>query len=84
MDQSDDPAHPSSFSLHPSIQVLLDHPHPAGSTGLTEAVLALRYDPSVLTVMPEGRSVRLATLATIHPKLPEALIGRAVDPRLKP
>ena len=38
----------------------------------------------LLTVMPEGRSVKLAALGAIHPKLPEALIGRAVDPRLKP
>ena len=30
--------------------VLLDHPRPEGSTGLTEAVLALTYDPSVLSV----------------------------------
>jgi hypothetical protein len=33
-----------------SVQVMLDHPHPAGSTGMTEAHLALTYDPSVLSV----------------------------------
>jgi hypothetical protein len=30
----------------------LDHPHPVGSTGLSEAILTLNYDPSVLTVNP--------------------------------
>jgi hypothetical protein len=34
--------------------------------------------------MPEGRSVSLASLAAIHPKLPDALLARAVDPPLKP
>src|SRR5262249_46344773 len=29
---------------------MLDDPHPAGSTGMEEAVLALTYDPKVLTV----------------------------------
>ncbi len=33
-----------------SVPVLLDHPHPEGSTGLTEAVLALNYDPTQLSV----------------------------------
>jgi N-acetylneuraminic acid mutarotase len=32
------------------VSVLLDHPHPAGSTGMEEAVLALTYDPKVLSV----------------------------------
>ena len=32
--------------------VLLDDPHPDGSTGMTEAHLALTYDPSVLSVTP--------------------------------
>ena len=36
----------------PVVSVLLDHPHPAGSTGLTEAILALTYDPAVLSVSP--------------------------------
>jgi len=30
--------------------VMLDHPHPAGSTGMTEAHLAVTYDPTVLKV----------------------------------
>ena len=38
----------------------------------------------VLEAMPEGRSTRLAALRDIHPKLPEALIDRAVDARLRP
>src|SRR4029077_16617752 len=33
-----------------SVPVLLDHPHPDNSTGMEEAVLALTYDPKVLTV----------------------------------
>jgi len=33
-----------------SVPVMLDHPHPDGSTGMTEAHLALTYDPSVLSV----------------------------------
>lgn len=38
----------------------------------------------LVTAMPEGRTVSLATLASIHSKLPDALITRAVDERLKP
>jgi hypothetical protein len=34
------------------VPVLLDHPHPTGSTGMEEAVLALTYDPKVLTISP--------------------------------
>jgi hypothetical protein len=30
--------------------VRLDDPHPNGSTGMTEAILALRYNPAVLSV----------------------------------
>jgi hypothetical protein len=33
-----------------SVPVLLDQPHLEGSTGMTEAILALHYDPSVLIV----------------------------------
>jgi ELWxxDGT repeat protein len=33
-----------------SVAVLLDHPRPEGSTGMTQAILALNYDPKVLTV----------------------------------
>jgi hypothetical protein len=33
-----------------NISVLLDGPHPAGSTGMTEAVLAVTYDPSVFSI----------------------------------
>jgi hypothetical protein len=33
-----------------TVPVLLDNPRPEGSTGMTEAVLALSYDPSVLNV----------------------------------
>jgi hypothetical protein len=33
-----------------TVPVLLDNPHPQGSTGMTEAILALTYDPKVLTV----------------------------------
>ena len=34
------------------VPVLLDDPDPVGSTGMTEAHLALTYDPSVLSVSP--------------------------------
>ena len=33
-----------------TVPVLLDHPRPEDSTGMTEAILALTYDPKVLTV----------------------------------
>jgi sugar lactone lactonase YvrE len=33
-----------------TVPVLLDDPHPAGSSGMTEAILALTYDPAVLSV----------------------------------
>jgi hypothetical protein len=33
-----------------TVSVLLDQPHPAGSSGMTEAILALRFDPSILSV----------------------------------
>src|SRR5262249_44938038 len=33
-----------------TVPVNIDDPHPAGSTGLTQAILALRYDPAVFWV----------------------------------
>jgi hypothetical protein len=39
-----------SYSGIVSVPVMLDDPHPAGSTGMEEAVLALTFDPKVLTV----------------------------------
>jgi hypothetical protein len=36
-----------------TVPVNLDDPHPAGSTGLDEATLGLRFDPHVFTVSPE-------------------------------
>jgi len=38
----------------------------------------------LLVAMPEGRSVPLAGLATIHPQLPEALMAHAVSPAAHP
>ena len=38
----------------------------------------------LVETMPEGRSVPLAALASIHAKLPEALIAQAVDEHLRP
>jgi hypothetical protein len=35
-----------------TVPVLIDDPHPEGSRGLTQAVLALTYDPTVFTVSP--------------------------------
>jgi hypothetical protein len=40
----------SSPLLSFNVPVLLDNPRPAGSTGMTEAILTLTYDPKVLTV----------------------------------
>jgi hypothetical protein len=39
------------------LSVRLDDPHPGGSTGMTEAVLALSYDPAMLTLAPEDISL---------------------------
>jgi hypothetical protein len=45
---------PANLRLGPggtvTVPVNIDDPHPAGSTGLTEATLALRFDPLVFTV----------------------------------
>jgi hypothetical protein len=60
------PAIPSSVTITPlgadptlslsgdqaSVSVLLDRPNPVGSTGMTEAILALSYDPKILSVSP--------------------------------
>ncbi len=40
----------SPLTTNLSLSVTIDHPHPEGSTGLTEAVLALTYDPAMLSV----------------------------------
>jgi hypothetical protein len=42
------------------VPVSLDSPHPAGSTGMTEASLALAYDPNILSV--SANDVRLGTI----------------------
>ncbi len=36
----------------PVVSVMIDHPDPTGSTGLTSVTLALTYDPTVLSVSP--------------------------------
>jgi hypothetical protein len=45
---------PSNLTARPGSSVLvpinLDDPHPAGSTGLTQATLALQYDPAVFAL----------------------------------
>jgi hypothetical protein len=33
-----------------NVPILLDHARPAGSTGLVEAELTLKYDPAILSV----------------------------------
>jgi autotransporter-associated beta strand protein len=43
-----------------SVPVNLDEARPAGSTGLTEATLALRFDPSVFTV--SGSDIQLGSI----------------------
>jgi hypothetical protein len=44
------------------VPVLLDDPHPAGSSGMTEASLALTFDPKVFSV--SAADVRLGTIPT--------------------
>ncbi len=55
---------PSQVQIGPgstvTVPVNIDDPHPAGSTGMTEATLALTYDPKVLQVLPG--SIRLGTV----------------------
>ena len=36
----------------PVVSVMIDHPDPEGSTGLTSATLALTYDPALVSVSP--------------------------------
>jgi hypothetical protein len=53
--QGETPTSPGLLvSLSPSllitVSVMLDDPHPDGSTGMTEAILAMNYDPSRLSV----------------------------------
>ncbi len=36
----------------PVVSVMIDHPDPEGSTGLTSVTLALTYDPKILSVTP--------------------------------
>ena len=43
--------------------VLLDNPHPQGSTGMIEAALALTYDPTVLSVSP--RDITLGSIPAL-------------------
>jgi hypothetical protein len=43
-----------------SVPVNLDEARPAGSTGLTEATLALRFDPSIFTIAPSD--IHLGTI----------------------
>jgi sugar lactone lactonase YvrE len=38
----------------PVVSVMIDHPDPEGSTGLTSVTLALIYDPALLSVPPAG------------------------------
>jgi N-acetylneuraminic acid mutarotase len=49
-------------SLAP-MSVLLDDPRPAGSTGMTEAVLALTYDPALLSV--SAADIALGSIASL-------------------
>jgi hypothetical protein len=46
-----------------SVPVMLDDPHPEGSTGMTEAILALTYDPSVLSV--SAADIRAGTIPAL-------------------
>jgi hypothetical protein len=64
----------------------LDALHAHSADVLRQAFPFLNPDQlqRLVVAMPEGRSVPLAWLAAIHPKLPDALIARAVDEPLKP
>ncbi len=44
----------------PVISVMIDHPDPDGSTGLTSATLALTYDPALLSV--SAADIRLGSI----------------------
>jgi hypothetical protein len=56
--------------------VLIDDPRPAGSTGMTQAILALRYDPSVFTVSASDVSLGSVPLSSKGWKL-EAIVDQA-------
>ena len=47
---------PANLQVQPgglvTVPVNIDDPHPAGSTGMTQALLALTYNPAVLSVTP--------------------------------
>jgi hypothetical protein len=63
MNEEQGTAPASSFILHPSSLVFvvnIDTAHPAGSTGLTDAILALQYDPALFDV--SAADVRLGTV----------------------
>ncbi len=42
----------SSNVADASVSINLDEPHPAGSTGMTQAILTLTYDPKALRITP--------------------------------
>jgi hypothetical protein len=46
-----------------NVSVLLDHPRPDGSTGMTEAILGLTYDPKVVTV--SAADITLGTIPAL-------------------
>ena len=45
-----------------NVAVMIDDPHPGGSTGLSESTLALTYDPSIVSVTPGD--ITLGSVAT--------------------
>ena len=46
-----------------TVSVMLDHPHPDGSTGLTSATLALTYDPAVVSV--SSKDITLGSIPSL-------------------
>jgi hypothetical protein len=64
-----------SYSGIVSVPVLLDNPRPEGSTGLTEAIIGLTYDPKVLAV-----SAADITLGTIPASGSGWRLEAVVDP----
>jgi hypothetical protein len=60
------------------------HTHQAEVLHTTFPFLDPEQLQRLVETMPEGRSVALAPLSAIHPKLPDALIAHAVDEHLRP
>jgi glycosidase len=72
---SDRQAGSLSHDLVAAVPVNIDDPHPAGSTGLIEAQLALMYDPSIFTV--SAADIHLGSVLA-------AGVGWSIEPTVNP